>query len=197
MEFTIIQTSNKKDEGVPKQKEGGKQGRSPSSFYQQATSQPASPRREKEQEKEFEETIFPKLQDSKNPKRCHGKFLQQGHNLDGIQGQRGANNETTPFPKEINLSPDVVSTLTEIKNSILPLKGIQNSLLSSQEINGNLLSLTKIVVQDKKEIYRIKVIVDNNKPKVFIENTQKLIKGEKIVVYVHKRYQRKNFGNQL
>ncbi|MBW0558765.1 hypothetical protein O181_098480 [Austropuccinia psidii MF-1] len=42
MESTIIQTSNQKDQRVPCQKEGGIQGRSPSSFYQQAPSQPTS-----------------------------------------------------------------------------------------------------------------------------------------------------------
>ncbi|MBW0591593.1 hypothetical protein O181_131308 [Austropuccinia psidii MF-1] len=51
MESTVIQASNQKDQGVPLQKEGGKKGRSPSSFYQQASSQPTSPRREEEQEK--------------------------------------------------------------------------------------------------------------------------------------------------
>ncbi|MBW0543709.1 hypothetical protein O181_083424 [Austropuccinia psidii MF-1] len=51
MESTIIQTSNQKDEGVTCQKEGGDQGRSPSSFYQQSPSQPTSPRREEEQQK--------------------------------------------------------------------------------------------------------------------------------------------------
>ncbi|MBW0592589.1 hypothetical protein O181_132304 [Austropuccinia psidii MF-1] len=71
MESTVIQASNQKDQGVQLQKEGGKQRRSPSSFYQQASSQPTSPRREEEQEKELEETIFPKIQDSKNLKRCH------------------------------------------------------------------------------------------------------------------------------
>ncbi|MBW0499790.1 hypothetical protein O181_039505 [Austropuccinia psidii MF-1] len=85
MESTIIQASNKKDKGVPRQKEGGKQGRSPSSFYQKSSSQPTSPRREEEQEKEPEETIFPKIQDPNNPKRWHGKCLQNGQNLDGIQ----------------------------------------------------------------------------------------------------------------
>ncbi|MBW0500202.1 hypothetical protein O181_039917 [Austropuccinia psidii MF-1] len=86
MESTIIQTSNQKDQGIPCQKEGGNQGRSPSSFYQKAPSQPTSPRREEEQEKELEITILPKLQDSKNPKICHGQCLQHGQNLDGIQG---------------------------------------------------------------------------------------------------------------
>ncbi|MBW0495187.1 hypothetical protein O181_034902 [Austropuccinia psidii MF-1] len=46
MESTIIQTSNQNDKGVPFQKERGKQGRSPSSFYQQASSKTTSPRRE-------------------------------------------------------------------------------------------------------------------------------------------------------
>ncbi|MBW0566145.1 hypothetical protein O181_105860 [Austropuccinia psidii MF-1] len=59
MESTVIQASNPKDQGVPLQKEGGKQGRSPSSFYQQASSQPTSPRGEEEQEKELEETNIP------------------------------------------------------------------------------------------------------------------------------------------
>ncbi|MBW0572923.1 hypothetical protein O181_112638 [Austropuccinia psidii MF-1] len=52
MESPIIQTSNQKDQEIPCQKEGGNQGRSPSSFYQQAPSYPTSPRREEEKEKE-------------------------------------------------------------------------------------------------------------------------------------------------
>ncbi|MBW0467729.1 hypothetical protein O181_007444 [Austropuccinia psidii MF-1] len=43
MESTIRQASNQKDNGVPCQKEGGTQGRSPSSFYQKASSQTTSP----------------------------------------------------------------------------------------------------------------------------------------------------------
>ncbi|MBW0573628.1 hypothetical protein O181_113343 [Austropuccinia psidii MF-1] len=67
IELTIIQTSNQQCKGVPCQKEGGKQGRSPSSFYQQASSQPTSPRREEEQDKELEEPYslryrIPKIQ---------------------------------------------------------------------------------------------------------------------------------------
>ncbi|MBW0465915.1 hypothetical protein O181_005630 [Austropuccinia psidii MF-1] len=64
MESTIIQTSSQGNKGIAPQKERGKQGRLPSSFYQQATSQPTSPRRAKEKEKEPEETIFAPLQDS-------------------------------------------------------------------------------------------------------------------------------------
>ncbi|MBW0592574.1 hypothetical protein O181_132289 [Austropuccinia psidii MF-1] len=168
MESTIIQTSNEKDQGIPCQKEGGNQGRSPRSFYQKASSQSTSPRREEEQEKELDKAIFHKIQDSKNPKGCHGKCLQHGQNLDGIQGQGGTKNKTTSFPKEITFSPDVVNTYTEIENSILPLKEIKNSLLSLQERNNNLSSLTKIVVRNQKEIDSIKFGVENNKPKVLI-----------------------------
>ncbi|MBW0582747.1 hypothetical protein O181_122462 [Austropuccinia psidii MF-1] len=92
----------------------------------------------KKKKKEFEEAILPKLQDPKNPKRCHGQWLQHGQNLDGIQGQRGTKNETTLFPKKITFPPDVVNTLAEIRNSILPLKDIKNSLLSLQEVNNSL-----------------------------------------------------------
>ncbi|MBW0548212.1 hypothetical protein O181_087927 [Austropuccinia psidii MF-1] len=122
------------------------------------------PRRE-EQEKSLEKTIFPNLKDPKNPKSCHGQCLQHGQNLDGIQGQRGKKNKTTSFSKEIKLSPDVVNTLTEIKNIILPLKEIERSLLSLQEINNSLSSLTKIVVKNKKEIDNMKFMAENNKSK--------------------------------
>ncbi|MBW0560307.1 hypothetical protein O181_100022 [Austropuccinia psidii MF-1] len=162
MESTIIQTSNQKDQGVPWQKEGGNQGKSPSSIYQQAPSQPTSPRREEEQEKELEKTIFPKLQDSKNPQICHQQCVQHEQNVDGIQGQEGAKNEKTSFPKEISLSSDVVSTLTEIKNIFLPLKEIKNSLLSLQDINNHLSSLKKVVVKNNKQIDKIKFIFENN-----------------------------------
>ncbi|MBW0506269.1 hypothetical protein O181_045984 [Austropuccinia psidii MF-1] len=74
-----------KDKGMAQQKEGIKKGRIPSSFYQKATSQPTSPKREDEQEKELEETIFPKLQNSNNTKYFHRKCLQHGHNIDWIK----------------------------------------------------------------------------------------------------------------
>ncbi|MBW0502457.1 hypothetical protein O181_042172 [Austropuccinia psidii MF-1] len=178
MESTIIQTSNQKYKGLSQQKEGGKQERSPSSFYQQATSQPTSPKREEEQEKELEENIFPKLQDSKNPKVFHGQFSQHGKDLHGIQGQRGAKNEKPPFFKEITFSPYLLNTLTEIRNSILPLKDIKNSLLLLKELSSSILSLSQIVVQNKNKIDNIKFMVENNKPKVLTDSTQKLIQGQ-------------------
>ncbi|MBW0573304.1 hypothetical protein O181_113019 [Austropuccinia psidii MF-1] len=42
IEYTIVQTPNKKYKGIAQQKEREKKGRSPSSFQQQATSQPTS-----------------------------------------------------------------------------------------------------------------------------------------------------------
>ncbi|MBW0589152.1 hypothetical protein O181_128867 [Austropuccinia psidii MF-1] len=95
MESTIIQTSNQKDKGLAQQKEGGKQASSPCSFYQQATRKKTSPRRGEEQETELEETMFPKLKDPNNSEGCHGKCLQNGQKIDGIQGKRGTKNETT------------------------------------------------------------------------------------------------------
>ncbi|MBW0498395.1 hypothetical protein O181_038110 [Austropuccinia psidii MF-1] len=159
MESTIIQISNQKNKGVTFQKKGGKQGRSPSSFYQKASSPQTSPIREEEPEKQLEETIFPKLLDSKNPKRFHRQCLQHGQNLDVVQGQRGTKNKKTPFPKEITLSPSSVNALTEIKNSILPLKDIENSLFCLKEINSSLLSLKQIFIQNKKEIEIINFLV--------------------------------------
>ncbi|MBW0565641.1 hypothetical protein O181_105356 [Austropuccinia psidii MF-1] len=100
MESTIMQASNQEDREILFQKERGKPGIIPSSFYQQASSQPNSPRREEKQEKEFEETIIPKLQAPKNPKRCHGQCLKHGQNLDGIRGQRGKIMRQPHFPKK-------------------------------------------------------------------------------------------------
>ncbi|MBW0516828.1 hypothetical protein O181_056543 [Austropuccinia psidii MF-1] len=51
-----------------------------------STSKPTSPRREEEQEKELEETIFSRLQDTKNPKIFHGQCLKHIQNPDEIQG---------------------------------------------------------------------------------------------------------------
>ncbi|MBW0495728.1 hypothetical protein O181_035443 [Austropuccinia psidii MF-1] len=118
MESTIIQTSNQNNNKLAQKKGRGKEGRSPISFYQKATSQPISPKGEEE----LEETMFPKLQGLNNPKGCHEQCLQHGQILDGIQGQRRAKNKITKFPKEISFSSDFVNTLTEIKKSTLPLK---------------------------------------------------------------------------
>ncbi|MBW0571664.1 hypothetical protein O181_111379 [Austropuccinia psidii MF-1] len=136
------------------------------------------PRKGRRTRKKFEGTIFLKLRDSKNPKRCHGQCLQYAQNLDGIIGQRGTKNETTSFPKEITFSPDFVNTLTEIKETILPVKCIKNSFIYLQEINNNLSSLTKNFVHNKREIDNIKYMVENNKPECLIESTQKLIQGQ-------------------
>ncbi|MBW0528090.1 hypothetical protein O181_067805 [Austropuccinia psidii MF-1] len=59
MESTIIQDSNQEDKGIPSQKERGKKGRIPSSFYQKGSSQPTSPRREEEEKKNWRKPYSP------------------------------------------------------------------------------------------------------------------------------------------
>ncbi|MBW0588666.1 hypothetical protein O181_128381 [Austropuccinia psidii MF-1] len=59
MESTIIQTSNQKDQGVPCQKEGGNQGRSPSSFYQQAQANPLPQEGKKNKKKNWRKPYSP------------------------------------------------------------------------------------------------------------------------------------------
>ncbi|MBW0535771.1 hypothetical protein O181_075486 [Austropuccinia psidii MF-1] len=82
------------------------------------------------------------------------------------------------FSKEITLSPDVVNTLTEIKNGILPLKYIKNSPLSVKEMKSSILSSMQVVIQNKKERENIKFMVENNKLKVLIDKNQDLIQGQ-------------------
>ncbi|MBW0492291.1 hypothetical protein O181_032006 [Austropuccinia psidii MF-1] len=59
MESTIIQTSNKKDQGVPCQNKGGNKGRSPSSFFQQAPSQLAFQEGKKNEKKNWRKSYSP------------------------------------------------------------------------------------------------------------------------------------------
>ncbi|MBW0563908.1 hypothetical protein O181_103623 [Austropuccinia psidii MF-1] len=100
MESTIIQTSNQKYHGVPCQKEGGNQGRSPSTFYQQAPSQPTSPRKEEEQEKELEKTIFPRLQDSKIQKDAMDIVFNMGRMLMELKDKEEQRMSQPHFPKK-------------------------------------------------------------------------------------------------
>ncbi|MBW0466029.1 hypothetical protein O181_005744 [Austropuccinia psidii MF-1] len=51
IELTIIKISNQKYKVLEQQKEGGKKGRSPRSFFQKATSSPTSPRGENNKKK--------------------------------------------------------------------------------------------------------------------------------------------------
>ncbi|MBW0487681.1 hypothetical protein O181_027396 [Austropuccinia psidii MF-1] len=74
-EWPIIQTSNQKDKGMAQQK---KREASKEEALVASTSKPQdrkTPQRlEEEQEKELEETISPKLQDSKNLKKIPWKM---------------------------------------------------------------------------------------------------------------------------
>ncbi|MBW0548711.1 hypothetical protein O181_088426 [Austropuccinia psidii MF-1] len=98
MEYTIIQTQIKKiRDWHNTNREASKEEAPVASTRKPQASQPPQ---EGKKKKKLEETILPKVQDYKNPKRCHGQFLQHGQTLDGIQGQRGTKNETTSFSKE-------------------------------------------------------------------------------------------------
>ncbi|MBW0513351.1 hypothetical protein O181_053066, partial [Austropuccinia psidii MF-1] len=110
IKYTIIQTSNQKDQGIPCKKERGKQGRSPSSSYQQASSQPASQEGKKNKKRNWNRPYSSSYRILKIQKKCHGQCLQHGQNHDGIQVQRGTKNATTSFPKETTFTPDVVNT---------------------------------------------------------------------------------------
>ncbi|MBW0554943.1 hypothetical protein O181_094658 [Austropuccinia psidii MF-1] len=81
-------------------KEGGKQGRSPISFYQQASSQPTSPRKEEEQEKELEETIFPKLQDPKNQKDSMDNIFNIARTFMELKNKEKQRMRQHHFPKK-------------------------------------------------------------------------------------------------
>ncbi|MBW0563118.1 hypothetical protein O181_102833 [Austropuccinia psidii MF-1] len=100
MESTIIRTSNQEDKGRPCQKERGKQGRSPSSFYQQASSQPTSPRRKEEQEKELEETRFPRLHDPENPKDPMDNVFNMARTLMEFKDNEEQRMQQPHFPRK-------------------------------------------------------------------------------------------------
>ncbi|MBW0593320.1 hypothetical protein O181_133035 [Austropuccinia psidii MF-1] len=80
MESTIIQTSTQKYQGVPCQ-EGGIQGRSPSTHYQQAPSQPTSTRRGAEQEKNWRKPYPPSYRISKIQKDSMANVFNMARNL--------------------------------------------------------------------------------------------------------------------
>ncbi|MBW0505531.1 hypothetical protein O181_045246 [Austropuccinia psidii MF-1] len=145
-----------KDKRLAQQKEGGKQGCSPCSFYQKATSLQTSPRREEEQEKELKENILPKLQDPKNQKGCHGQCLQHGQKPDRVQGQRGTKNDKTPFPKEISISPDVFNTLKEPENSTLPLKASTDKSLTGFLKQAE--NLNKLYPETSQKMMQMKIL---------------------------------------
>ncbi|MBW0570431.1 hypothetical protein O181_110146 [Austropuccinia psidii MF-1] len=160
-----------------KKREASKEKASVASISKPQVNQPPQEGK-KNKKKNRRKPYSPSYRIPKNSKGCHGQCLQHGQTFYGIQGQGGTKNETTPFPKQITLSCDVVNTLTELQESILPLKDMKKRLLSLQEIDNSLSSLTKIVVQNKKESDNIKFMVENKKPKVLIDNTQKLIQGQ-------------------
>ncbi|MBW0547619.1 hypothetical protein O181_087334 [Austropuccinia psidii MF-1] len=99
MESTIIQTSNQRDQGVPCQKEGGNQERSPSSLYQQAPSQPTSPRREEEQGKELEKPYLPSYRSQKIQKDAMNNVFNMARTLMEFKDKGEKRMRQPPFPK--------------------------------------------------------------------------------------------------
>ncbi|MBW0512041.1 hypothetical protein O181_051756 [Austropuccinia psidii MF-1] len=100
MESTIIQASNQKDKGVPCQKEGGKQGRSPSSFYQKASSQPTSLRREQEQEKEWRKPYYPSNRIPKIQKDAMDNVFKMARSLMEFKDKEEQRMSQPHFPKK-------------------------------------------------------------------------------------------------
>ncbi|MBW0593943.1 hypothetical protein O181_133658 [Austropuccinia psidii MF-1] len=81
MESTIIQASNQNNKGVRCQKEGVKQGRSLSSFYQKASTQPNSPRRKEEQERHWRKPYSPSYRIPKMQKDSMENIFNKARSL--------------------------------------------------------------------------------------------------------------------
>ncbi|MBW0569546.1 hypothetical protein O181_109261 [Austropuccinia psidii MF-1] len=65
-----------------------------------STSKPQAnplPKKGRRTRKRTGENHIPQVTRFQKSKRCHGKRLQHGQNLDGIQRQRGEKNETIPM----------------------------------------------------------------------------------------------------
>ncbi|MBW0586476.1 hypothetical protein O181_126191 [Austropuccinia psidii MF-1] len=100
MESTIIQTSNQKGQGISCQKEGDNQGRSASSFYQQAPSQPTSPRREEEQEKELKKQYSPSYRIPKIQKDAMDNVFNMSRTLMEVRDKEEQRMRQPHFPKK-------------------------------------------------------------------------------------------------
>ncbi|MBW0497623.1 hypothetical protein O181_037338 [Austropuccinia psidii MF-1] len=67
---------------------------------EEAPSQPTSARREEEQEKELEKTIFPKLQDSKNRKDAMDNVFNMSRTLMEVKDKEEKRMRQPHFPKK-------------------------------------------------------------------------------------------------
>ncbi|MBW0592815.1 hypothetical protein O181_132530 [Austropuccinia psidii MF-1] len=100
MELTFIQASHQKHQGVPLQKDGCKQGRSPSSFYQQASIQPASPRGEEEQEENWRKPYSPSYRIPKIQKDAMDNVFDMARTLMEFKDKEEQRMRQPHFPKK-------------------------------------------------------------------------------------------------
>ncbi|MBW0485086.1 hypothetical protein O181_024801 [Austropuccinia psidii MF-1] len=99
MESTIIQTSNQKDKGLTK-KEGRKQGRSPSSFYQQAISQPPPQEGKKTNKKNLRKPYSPSHRIQKINKDAIDNAFKMGRALMEFKDKEEQIIRQPHFPKK-------------------------------------------------------------------------------------------------
>ncbi|MBW0593240.1 hypothetical protein O181_132955 [Austropuccinia psidii MF-1] len=100
MESTIIQTSNQKDQGVPCQKKGGNQGRSPSSFYQKAPSQPIPQKGKKNKKKNWRKPYSPIHRIPKIQKDAMNNNLNMARTLMEFKDKEEQRMRQPHFPKK-------------------------------------------------------------------------------------------------
>ncbi|MBW0590460.1 hypothetical protein O181_130175 [Austropuccinia psidii MF-1] len=100
MESTIIQTSNQKNQGVPCQKEGGNQGRSPNSFYQQAPSQPTSPEGKNNKKKNWRKPYSPSYSTPKIQKDAMDNVFNMARTLMEFKDKEEQRKRQPHFPNK-------------------------------------------------------------------------------------------------
>ncbi|MBW0593973.1 hypothetical protein O181_133688 [Austropuccinia psidii MF-1] len=100
MESTIIQASNQKDQGIPCQKEGGNQGRSPISFYQQAPSQPTSQEGKKNMKKNWRKPYSPSYRIPKIKKDAMDNVFNMARTLMKFKYKEEKRIRKPHFPKK-------------------------------------------------------------------------------------------------
>ncbi|MBW0485564.1 hypothetical protein O181_025279 [Austropuccinia psidii MF-1] len=100
MEYTIIQTSNKKDNGLAQQEKGGKQGRSPSSFYQKASSQPTSQEGKKNKKKNWRKPYSPGYKIPRIQKDSMENVFNIARTMMELKRKERQRRRKTNFPKK-------------------------------------------------------------------------------------------------
>ncbi|MBW0551430.1 hypothetical protein O181_091145 [Austropuccinia psidii MF-1] len=100
MESTIIHTSNEEDKGIKCQKERGKQGRSPSSFYQKASSQPNFARREETKKYNWRKPYSPSYRIPKIQKYSMENVFKMARTLMEFKDKEEQRMRQPDFPKK-------------------------------------------------------------------------------------------------